>query len=304
MSQPQIRSRVTRAALIAAGTGGVIAGAVIVRKARRNGGLALGTSPTAGSFESAVADRRGRIRRIASTLKGDSKWSIPRSQRPPLVFGEGDVSQVFGVVHRVRLDSPGAAVALVRFLSMHQPHANATTARDQERARNELTRLLTQISPTDASLANAFDGDEEMRGAANIRGILSARFTYLEQQYLLLVQERRANLSIEEIASELLMIADDFAQADSTRRQACVRAMLADILLQLRQFDDANEQMVMALALIGTVYPNELLVKLAKTVNTQLAERVLESAGNDAATATRPGSQHTSPPGGRQIKTP
>jgi hypothetical protein len=218
---------------------------------------------------------------------GTPSWSLPASQRPPMSFGQGGIAQVFDCLPQLRSDSPGAAIALVHYVTMRQPHANQQTEHDRERAGNELTRLLTQIQPNQASLDSAEARREEMQQSSTPQGRLTASLTYWEQIYLLLVHGQPCGHDVNEITRELAQIADGLSHAHSERRQASARIMLADIYLQLREFGHADREMATALALIGQIYPNKELAQLARTVDAKTAEQVM-SQHTDGSTGSLP----------------
>lgn len=230
-------------------------------------------------------------------------WALPVSQRPQLVFGKGDTSQVHSYLPDLRKDSPGAAVALVRFLTMHQFHSDPSMARDQERAGNELSRLLCQICPTTASFANAKARRKEMQSASNTLGRLTAEFYYWEQVYLQYAQGIQSSHKIQELASALWTVCDGLKQAGSDTRQASARIILADVYLQQRDFPRANEQMVQAITIIGTVHKNPVLVELAKTADQALVEQTISSVHAGVASgASSPSARQTAgqPASGQQ----
>ncbi len=230
-----------------------------------------------------------------------SPWSLPVSQRPALPFDQGGIAQVLNCLPQLRTDSPGAAVALVHYVTMHRAHTDPLTERDREKARNEFSRLLTQICPNSASLDSAQAGREEMQRSAAAQGHLTAELTYWEQNFLMLAHSMATDHSIEEVAAGLSQTADGLRDADSQRRQASARIMLADILLQLRKFGHADREIATALALIGAVYPNEELIKLARTVDSTTVEQVI---GRQSTTTVRSHQPQSQPQTTTTLKSP
>jgi len=201
-------------------------------------------------------------------------WRIPVDERPPFPFDQGQTAQVFNCLPTLLKDSQGAALAAVIFLAMHQPH------RYQGRALNDRTRLLTQCTPNPASLASASEAAQEMSKADAAEDSLSADQVYYDQQFMLLASGRRPNHSPQKIANEQLAIAEGFRELRHPRREASARIMAATILLvEQRDFKRAHEEAVKFVTLIGVAYPDETMIELAKSVNPELAEHVVNSNG-------------------------
>jgi DNA mismatch repair ATPase MutL len=216
--------------------------------------------------------RTGSSQYSAQTSRRKGTWAIPVGERPDLPFDQGQTGLLFDCLPTMLKDSPGAALAVVTFVAMHRSH------RYQGRALNDRTRLLTQCTPNMASLVSASDASWEMRNAAIDEDKLSADLTYYEQQFMLLASGRRADHTPRKIADELLAIAEEFSLRHHPRREASSRIMAAAILLvDLRDFTRANEEMVKAIALIGVAYPDDTMIELAKSANPQLVEQLVNS---------------------------
>jgi len=215
--------------------------------------------------------RRSFLRRSSSA----ASWSIPTSDRPELPFGQGGIAQVFNCLPQLRIDSPGAAIALVHYVTMHRPHTDQKTERDREKAGNELTRLLCQIRPNQASMISAKDRLTEMLRSSSERGRLTAELTNWEQAYLQLVHGEPNGHTIDEITQQFVQISRGLQEADSERRQASARIMLADLYLMAGQIGRADKEIAAALALIGQVYPAKEMTDLARSVDSSTAQSVV-----------------------------
>jgi len=214
----------------------------------------------------------GTSHRTERSSRHQASWTIPLRERPDFLFDEGQTSQLFNCLPTLISDSPGAALGTVIFLGMHQSH------RYQGRALNDRTRLLTQFVPNPASLSAASEASLEMAGAASIEDILSADLTFYDQQFLLLASGQWSYIAPMKMVNELLAIAEQFVQEHHPhpRREASARIMAAAILMvELRDFTRANEEMVKAIALIGVAYPDATMIELAKSVNPKLVEQTV-----------------------------
>lgn len=208
----------------------------------------------------------GRIGSQAHSGQRRRSWTISEHSRPQLMFGKGDLAQVFSSLTQLWMDSPGAGVAVCRFITMHQRPSDPRAEYAVDRARNSLTRLLRYSTPNATSLASAREGLEEGRGSRDPKGLLTAQTTYLEEQYLRFVHSLSTDIGLRELAKQLIANAEALQSAGSEARQAHPRIMAADVLLQLGDITNANEQIALGFSLIGRAYPNQELVKLG-TVN-------------------------------------
>jgi len=241
-----------------------------------------------GGFETFGAFGQSSSRRM-------QPWAIPVAQRPQLAIGKGDTSQLFGYLPELRF----AGVAMVRFLSMHQVHSDPSTAYTQELAGAELSTLLCQICPTPASVANARarrkDMQQSVQQPVNAKGRYTLELSYWEQIYLLHVQRIPSGHSIQELASQLFQVAEGLKQAESDERQAKTRIMLADTLLQLRDFPGANQQIVQAIAIIGATHKDPLLAEIAKSADPELAQQAASTVHSSTRQPVGSGSSSRRP---------
>jgi len=220
--------------------------------------------PTNRSFQGNRHEHGGHPRHQARTQHRQRSWTIAPNRRSQLVFGQGDLSQVFSCLTQLWQDSPGAGIAVCRFITMHQRPTDPQSDYAMDRARNTLTRMLRKATPNAASLASARDGIDEARNSHDPKGFLTAQTTYLEEQYLCFVHGRGAEISLRELAKQLVANAEALEAAGSEGRQAYPRIMAADVLLQLGDITSANEQIAQGFSLIGKAYPNPEMVKLGK----------------------------------------
>lgn len=224
-------------------------------------------------------------------------WALAVQHRPQFAFGKGDTSQLFNFLPELRVDSSAAPVALMHYLTMQQAPADPTQLYTQERAGNELTQLLCEVFPTPQAMASAKARRREAQQHGNPLGIATAELKYLEVVYLCFVQGIQPGQSIQQLSSGLYQVAEGLKQATSDRRQAIARIILADVLTQQRQPEQAKQQMVQALAIIGTIGVNKelqaissgldhkVLAQIARDADPAVAEQAI-SAVNSSATTT------------------
>jgi len=210
-------------------------------------------------------------------------WAIPQGKRPQLIVGKGDLAQVFSCLTQLWQECPGAAVAICRFITMHQRPTDPRAEYAVDRARNTLTRLVRKATPNDASLASAKAGVQDAKSSSDIKGRLTAQTTYLEEQYLRFVHGLATEVGLRQLANLLVANADDLQEADSEGRQAHPRIMAADVFLQLDDTNSANDQIAQGYFLIGKAYPNQEMVKLGETLQSgssqQRPQAVTASSG-------------------------
>lgn len=210
-----------------------------------------------------------------------SLWNVPMRQRPVLIFGKGNVSEMLRVVEQLQQDSPAAAVGLMDFVAQHQIPTNPDY---QIKARNRLTTLLITSYPTQAAYASQRVGQQESKQTEH--GELTSLLSRCELDFLSNVHGvRRGQANLSQVARQLESVANAFATRDSLRRQASARIILADIYLRQGSADAANHEMSKALVLIGTAYATSDLIDLAKAAYPDIdiiSETYRETTATDA----------------------
>jgi hypothetical protein len=140
--------------------------------------------------------------------------------------------------------------------------------------------------PTKASLANADIQRSEAQSSSTPEGRHIADMRWWEQQLLLHFQGETTRYGLDEVGRELQTIANNLEQRDSHRAQACARAMAAYCFLVTGNQAEASEQIVLAFALIGEKYENDVLRELAEQANPELVERTTQSSSSNTGSSS------------------
>lgn len=206
--------------------------------------------PSAAKHQISKARTRRQHRPEGRTNAGFWCDQIPKKHR--LYFApesvsrtQGDLANLIGMVESITSTSPASAIALLDFVAQQKSSLRV-------HARQHLTRLLQVTYPSDAAVASAKTGKRDAQRAGD--GVLSSRLAACEVSFLGLIYNTKAGQGIDRqhLANELHELATAFDRRDSQRRQASARLIRADILLHLGRYDDANNEMKLALDLLET----------------------------------------------------
>jgi hypothetical protein len=199
-------------------------------------------------------------RSIDKMFAGSGGSVTPIDRRPKMVFDKGNVLRMLESSKPLRDDSPAAAVALMSFVAEQQGEY-------QHFARSLQTTLLETCFPYPGAIRSNFAARNEALQANE--GYLTSLLSSCELAFLSFKHSLRptGTTKLEHLATDLETVATEFGKRNDQRRQASARIILAAVYLELRQIENANEQMSRALVLIGTLYNDPELVQLSTNIN-------------------------------------
>lgn len=211
----------------------------------------------------AVVTRELQASRIRSARRAGKSAHRPWSTRSlwatkasdETVFNQGNVAQMIEALPRLEEDSPAAAIALVSFLSQQRGDNRGW-------AQSRLAALLCSYYPHASAISSAKAGRAIAKDVRDDR--LTADMSLHEVDYLSYIHGLLPRwMHLSQLAEKLEKTAEALASRDSQRRQTSARIILADIYRRQGRLIQANQQLGLALVLMGAVYQQPGLIELA-----------------------------------------